>query len=130
MTSNGSHPTEKEIRLTHDGRFGIGDNNAANTLVIKTIPTMHIHLLQFILQMPQQRQLVQTVQDSEIRLGGTSAGHPLQLYAGGSAQITVGTTGGFQFNQGNNNSPTYFNGGASNARNYVNVKAEIQTLVL
>ena len=68
------------------------------------------------------RVTMQAVQGTEGRMG-MATNHPLQLYAGGSAQLTIGASGGFQFHQGNNNSPTYFNGGASGARNYVNVKA-------
>ena len=121
-TNTASGITER-MRITHDGKVGIGDNNPANTLVVKTIPTIAHSSIAVHSSNASTKAAMQTVQDSEIRLGGTSAGHPLQLYAGGSAQITVGPTGGFQFNQGNNNSPTYFNGGSSNARNYVNVKA-------
>ena len=122
MTSDGSHPTEK-ARLTHDGKFGIGTNDPANDLVVKSPSSRGHASIAVHSSDASTKATMQTVQGSEIRIGGTTAGHPLQLYAGGSAQLTVGATGGFQFHQGNNNSPTYFNGGASNARNYVNVKA-------
>ena len=98
-TANSSSVTTERMRIDSSGRVGIGDTSPDGALVVKGTASVPHTVFKVNSQSESTKFSVQTVQDSDIRIG-TQSNHPLALYTNqlermrilSSGNVAIGST--------------------------------------
>jgi hypothetical protein len=98
-TANSSSVTSERMRIDSSGRVGIGDTSPDGALVVKGTASVPHTVFKVNSQSESTKFSVQTVQDSDIRIG-TQSNHPLALYTNqlermrilSSGNVAIGST--------------------------------------